>query len=160
VQRKTNTIIGDYCHVAASDPALDQEAEGFEDLYRRSVETGDLSLLPRKEGAEPVVWRFRHLSAAEGAWLADEAQSGGSTLLCLNAAALALVAVEGPKEDDGRPVKVARRGRPLPGSRPMTFVAVAAEQLDELVRRDGRLDVTLLAELGSRVLDELTPRSG
>jgi hypothetical protein len=135
---------------AAREEAWTKEAQAFADAYNRGRETGDFSKMPTKEGAKPAVWRFRHLSAKQRAWIRDQHQVKGPYELALDAVALALVGVTGHAGADGQPLVIERRKDPDRRG----WMAVAEEQLVWLDASAG------LLELGNAVFATLLPRSG
>lgn len=163
---KTQSLAGEFVHVDELDPSLDRPAddapaavvEKFRHAYQRALETSDLASLPIKNGSPPVVWRFRHLSADEIAWLVDRAAIEGAGLrLSLDILALALVGVNGVQDELGKPFVLARARDAARNG----FTAVKREQLDLLLRDEsGRLDSPRLGRLAGRIWQELNPRNG
>lgn len=156
---RTQSLAGDYVHVDVEDPALDQGVDGWRQRYDRALELSDLAGLPLKEGAEPVVWKFRQLTADEIAWTVDRANAAGGTGMTMNldTVALALVGVEGVQDEKGKPFVLARVRDQVRGG----FMAVKREQLDALLRDDeGRMDGQRLSRLANRVWGETSPRRG
>lgn len=140
---KTKSLVGPYEHVLRDDPALDQKADGFDEAYARALETGDFAPVPRHAGAEPVVWKLRHLKAAEWRFVQDVSGRFGLNSACLEAVALALLSVKGIELRVERSPSASRRG----------FEAVIPEQLEQL-------DGDVVNELGFRVIGEQGPRKG
>ena len=56
-----NTLVRNYDLILSFDPALDQEAEGFDDAYLKYLETGDADALPRKGNQQPTIWKMEHI---------------------------------------------------------------------------------------------------
>jgi hypothetical protein len=156
---RTKSLAGEYVHVDELDPAMDQEAPDWRRKYDRALELGEVETIPRRDGMSPVVWRFRHLSADEIAWLVDRAAAlgPGSLALALDVLALALVGAAGVQTEDGKPYVLERER----DARRAGFMALKREQLDMLLRDDeGRMDARRLGRLAGRVWSELNPRNG
>ena len=49
----------DFSHIYSGDPALDKTGEDWQAAYDKAHETGDVKLLPLKEGEEPSVFWLR-----------------------------------------------------------------------------------------------------
>lgn len=154
---RTKSLVGRYVHVLSDDPALDQGAEDFEHRHKQAIETGNLDLLPLKNGERPLVWEFEHLSADATAWMFDRGRDGDHGRLMLHALALGLVGVRGLKDEAGQDARLTRRPDPKRGG----FEAVVPDQLEQLVRDDqGHVLLTRISELGGRVVTELVPPQG
>lgn len=155
---RTQSLAGNYVHVDEEDPALDKAEESWRQRYDRAIEVSDLAGLPIKDGEKPTVWKFRHLTSDEAAWLADvPARGGGSVTMCLDALALALVGIDGAKDENGRPFTVPRARDPERRG----FTAVKKTALDAILRtEDGRINMSLAKRLGDRVLLENFPPNG
>jgi len=152
---RTQSLAGEFVHVDELDPALDQEAPDWRQKYDRALELSDFTGLPLKNGGQPVVWRFRHLSADEVAWVVD--RGVGNMTMNLDVLALALLGVIGVQDETGKPYVVARERDPQRAG----FVATRREQLDALLRDpDGRLDNKRLGRLAGRVWADLVPPRG
>lgn len=62
----TKSLIGEKPHAWSLDPHLDQAAPGFQSAYDTFLKTGDISVLPKKEGmSEPTVFWFAPLSRVQ-----------------------------------------------------------------------------------------------
>lgn len=146
---KTKSLVGPYEHVLRDDPAFDhgktaKARKAFDEAYERALETGDFKAVPKHAGVEPVVWRLRHLTAAEWRWVQDVNSRFGLNSACLEATALALESVDGiPDFQIERGADRARRG----------WEAVVPEQLE-------RLESAVVNELGLRVFGDQSPRKG
>ena len=57
----TSTLVSDYVVLFSKDPAIDQEAEGFGDIWEEYLKTGDHEKIPIKPGAAPTLFRLKHL---------------------------------------------------------------------------------------------------
>jgi hypothetical protein len=57
---KASTVVEDYAYIWAEDPAIDQTAEDWRELYDRAHEENDLSLLPLHPNTKPTVFWLRH----------------------------------------------------------------------------------------------------
>jgi hypothetical protein len=175
MQLRTQTLVGEWEFIRSSDPAWDRPVppergedeedaawnrrvdawkaamQVFADAYQHALETGDFAKVPLKAGAKPAIWRFRHLSAQQRAWLRD--QSGtekGVHELSLDAAALALVGVAGHPGPGGAPLDVQRKKDPTRRG----WMAVVEEQLVGLDQAG------VVLELGNQVVATLLPRNG
>lgn len=155
---KTASLIGEYVHVDSEDPAIDRSSDKWEHDYQIAMDTGDLSVLPLKNGSTepPVLWRFRHLTTRELAWLSDSAARGMSTTM-VNAVALALVGVTNVTDEKGKPVEVKRqRSLDLNG-----WQAVNEDILTSLLAdEEGRPDSNRAIRLGTRIMADGIPRRG
>jgi hypothetical protein len=152
---RTQSLAGEWVHVDEEDPALDREPDDWRDRYDRALELSDLAVLPLKSGQPPVLWRFRHLSADEVAWIVD--RGTGSVTMNLDTLALALVGVTGVQDEHGKSFVLARLRDPQRNG----FSSVKREQLDALLRdSDGRLDARRLGRLAGRVWSQVNPRNG
>ena len=58
-------LVGEYTFVLESDPAIDREAEGWEDQYKLYLDTGEEKHLPLKAGQKPTRWKFRNLECKQ-----------------------------------------------------------------------------------------------
>lgn len=151
---RTQSLAGDYVHVDVEDPALDRAADSWRQRYDRALELSQLDALPLKEGAEPVVWKFRQLTSDEITWLVDR---GGSMTMNLDTLALALVGVQGVQDEKGKTFVLERARDQFRGG----FKAVKREHLDLLLRNEqGRFDGQRLVRLANRVWTETSPLNG
>lgn len=173
---RTQSLAGEYVHVDERDPALarppdldptdppaaraeaQKRLDEFQHAYDKALELGVLSSLPLRNGEVPVVWRLRHLSADEVAWVVDRGASGtGNLTLSLDILALSLVGVGNVKGEDGKPFEVKRE----PDARRGGFVSLRREHLDLLLREDnGRLSSGRLTRLANRVWADINPPKG
>ena len=141
---RAKTLVGPYEYVLKDDPALDRKAKGFAEAFDRAIETHDFSAVPKHPGLEPVVWRLRHLTAAEWRLVQDVNGRFGMNSACLDATALALVGVDGLVDFEvKRAVDRTRRG----------FEAVEAGLLEQL-------EPAVITELGLAVFADHLPRKG
>lgn len=140
---KTKSLTGEYVHVLKDDQALDQKADGFDAAYKRALETGDFSAVPRSQGLEPAIWKLRHLTEPEWRYVQDVSGRYGLNSACYEAVALSLLGVKGVDLDIERTPASSRRG----------FPSVLPEQMEQLT-------ADVVNELGFRVIGERGPRNG
>lgn len=155
---RTKALAGEYVHVDEEDPALDREVDNWRHRYDRALELSDVASLPLKNGTPPVVWRFRQWTPDEVAWLIDhETRGQGRAQRNLDAIAIALVGVDGVKDEAGKTVALERERDQARGG----FLAAKREQLNALLSDDrGRAQMRLVGRLADRVWAELSPRNG
>ena len=150
LQIRTQTLQAEYDHVYSADPALDRSDKGWRAKYDRALETSNLKELPLLPGAEPVIWKLRHLTTRERSLISDAGGNNQALLLC---ARLALVGAEGIVDEKGEPFVIER----LPDRRLGGVQAVPDPQVDALYQIG---DGELLAELGLRAYRSLNPQKG
>lgn len=162
---KTKSLAGEYEFIRSNDPAFSNDApedekpearekreKDWATAYDLACETGDFSALPLKEGKTPAVWRFRHLSSKQRAWLRDRYSQVGFHLLALDAVALSLVGAANADGPGGQPLDVKREKDPERHG----WIAVCEEQMAWLGDQ-----VDILVALGTRAIQDLgSPRNG
>jgi hypothetical protein len=155
LQIRSQTLQSEYDHIYSGDPAIDRKVKGWREKYDRALETSDLAGMPLIAGATPIVWRLRHLTPDEIAVVQDR---GGANKAILAAARLGLKKVTGLVDDRGAPF-VLERG---PDRRLDGFEAVTQEQIGLLHQIDAEehTKLSLLVELGIRVMSNFRPRKG
>lgn len=166
MQIKTRTLVGEYEFIRSNDPAFandplregetpdahEERQKAWMAAYELASETGDFSALPLKEGKTPAVWRLRHLSSKQRAWMRDRYSQVGFHLLALDAVALSLVGVSGADGPGGQPFDVKREKDPERHG----WLAVCEEQMAWLGD-----NTELLVALGTRAIQDLgSPRNG
>lgn len=155
-------------HVWSRDPALDTKAEGFAEAWKKFLATGDLALLPLKNGARPVVWTLASLKrehkihalsdlAAEKTRMLYRAGGGLEGIVGLSflrgtdyLVSVGLTGVRGLQDETGRPVEFLKNEKP---GQPL-----APETMEKL----HLFGMHFINELGFRVLEisEPDPTSG
>ncbi len=152
---RTETLAGEYSHIDIEDAAIDREAPKWEDGYARAMETGDIGHVPLRNGTSdpPTIWRFRHLTTSQKAWLGDHPSHGiGTRETMLQARQLALVGVQNVVDDPNRPIAVDRVR--LPAMR--DWQGVSEDQVNTLLGGD----VNLMLRLGVRIMKDDVPPNG
>jgi hypothetical protein len=149
----TATLLEDYQHVCQGDPALDQEAENFQETYARWKETGQKALLDSitKQGETPVVYKLRHLVGVPAWRVQDKVNSNITTdnahmMETLGyACMLGVVDAENLYDDKGNQLTLQQVTGP-DGVR-----ALSAESI-YILQQTGAW-----AELGARVIESMNP---
>jgi hypothetical protein len=132
----------DFTHILSSDPALDAEAEGFADAFKRFMETG--SQPPVKNGEEPTVFTLEQIKDAEK--LADmkgKLERSGTEAWAVEVACYSLKSIANLRDQDGKPFEL--RFEMVNG-----FRKVCKEHRD-------MMGTDVLKELGTVVLGRQSP---
>jgi hypothetical protein len=67
----TSTLVSDYDCYYSEDPAINKDAEGFQEIWDEYLKTGDSSKIPLKNGQEPTRWTLRHIRGKAKRMLQD-----------------------------------------------------------------------------------------
>jgi len=128
----TATVVEPYAVIYEHDPALDNSAEGFAELYARCMEMGRVDDLPIKPGEKPTVFYLRHPSGELVDILKDLwAKHDGPNMVASATVAYCLCRVEGWGHDEPTWNGVSdKRGHSM----------VPAETIDVLRRIPGLID--------------------
>lgn len=153
---RTQSLVGNYVHIDEHDPAIDRDVPQWGKLYERAIESGDISIIPLKNGTTepPTIWTFRHLTAEQYGWVTDTARTGGAGGMFFNALALALVGVKNVTDEAGREVAIERE----PSLKLNGWQAVKTDQLNALLAdEEGKPDPQRVTRLGARVMSDRVP---
>ena len=95
------SLMGEFTHILSTDPALDTEAEGFVDAYKRFQETGEPP--PIKNGMKPTVFTLEHVTDAEKlAEIHGKLERYGTQAYAIELGCYALKGVSGLKDNAGQ----------------------------------------------------------
>lgn len=142
---KTNTLVHDYDYVSQFDEAVDKSGEDFEQKWKQYRD--GMSEPPLLPGATPTIFKLRHVTSVEHAYLLELRQSDEHGFF-VAAAALALVGIKGLAGENGKPVTFRKESTQVG---PVRLQHAAKETLDAL-------PIEVLLELGVLAMERVAVR--
>lgn len=95
------SLMGEFTHILSTDPALDMEAEGFVDAYKRFQASGELP--PIKNGESPTVFHLEHVTDAEKlAEIKGKLEQYGTEAYAIELGCYSLKSITGLKDHEGK----------------------------------------------------------
>lgn len=137
------SLNGKFSYVSANDPALDRDAEDFEESWEKYLE-GGLALPPIKNGEEPTVFELTPVTDAElSAHIQGKLDDTVGQKWAVEMASYCLTGIQNLTDSEGNPFR-------LKFDRVLGFNKVCKEHRN-LIGKD------LLVELGFRVINRKSP---
>ena len=104
IQLLDPSLQGEFTYISINDPALDKDADGFEDAWERFIDCGELP--PIKNGEEPTVFRLKPVDDAElDAQIRGKLDSIGIRW-AVETASYSLVGIDNLRDKDGHEFKL------------------------------------------------------
>jgi len=143
------TLVKSYDVFYSEDPAIDTDAEGYNDIWQDYLSTNDCSKIPMKAGRQPTRWRLRHIRGKAKRMLQDTIRKTAvdgmiSPTAAYLACQMGLLEVENLVDKDGREFSLETQF-----DRDLTMKVVREEVMQVLDNID---EGQLVNQLGIRVI--------